>query len=89
MSISDQFEDHIHDLLFDIGGIYASQTLIGLSMHSENLFTLVHAARDAISMENKPDFERISWGIFLLIFRLFGLKTVLFELLHLKPCRII
>ena len=64
MSISDQFEDHIHDILFDIGGIYAYQTLIGLTMHAENLFTLVHAARDAISMENTEDFERISWGIF-------------------------
>ena len=64
MSISDQFEDHVHDLLFDIGGMYASQALIGLTMHSENLFTLVHAARDTISTENTEDFERISWGIF-------------------------
>jgi hypothetical protein len=64
ISISDQFEDHLHDLLFDIGGVYASQTLIGLSMHSENLFTLVHAARDAITAKNTEDFERISWGIF-------------------------
>lgn len=64
MSISDKFEDHLHDLLFDIGGVYASRTLIGLSMHSENLFTLIHAARDALSTKNAEDFERISWGIF-------------------------
>lgn len=64
MSIPDKFEDHLQDLLFDIGGMYASRALIGLTMHSENLFTLIHAARDAISTENTEDFERISWGIF-------------------------
>lgn len=64
MSLEEQFQDHIHDLLYDIGGIYASRTLIGLSLHAENMFTLVLAAKDAEMNQNATDFERISWGIF-------------------------
>ena len=64
MSLEEQFQDHVHDLLYDIGGVYASKTMIGLSLHSENMFTLFMAAKDAETNQNAADFERISWGIF-------------------------